>query len=499
MLRRTAIVATLAAAALALSSCAGTPSKPAPSGSANDPNASLVVGLVLEPTTLDIRRSSGAALEQLLIDNIYQGLVSRTPQNEIVDKLATAHEVSSDGLTYSFTLAPDITFHDGSVLDSEDVVSSFQEAQKDESVNGHGMFANVTAITAPDATSVEITLSEPDQNFLFNLTGAGGLVFATGDTTDPKTAENGSGPFTLDTWKKGDSISLARFDDYWGKPAGLAEVVLQYIPDFTAGVNAAVQHDVDVLTAIDPNLVPQLEKTDFTITEGKTTDKATLAFNNAKAPLNDKKVRQALRMAIDHKAVLAATGGNQALYGPIPELDPGFEDLSSSTSYNPAEAKKLLAEAGQTNLKLTLTIPSFYGTTISQVLVSQFNAIGVTLTVKNVEFSTWLNDVYTNKDYDLSYVLHVEPRDFGNWANPDYYFGYNNADVQKLYADAMAEVDPDASAKLLAQAAKIVADDAAADWLYVGTTLTAIAPGVSGFPTDSVNSRIDLAAITLTK
>ena len=74
----------------------------------------------------------------------------------------------------------------------------------------------------------------------------------------------------------------------------------------------------------------------------------------------------------------------------------------------------------------------------------------MTLEVDSVEFPTWLEDVYSNHDYDLSFVLHVEPRDFGNFANPDYYFGYDNSEVQDLYARALEEVDPDASAKLLA-------------------------------------------------
>src|SRR5690606_15657074 len=105
------------------------------------------------------------------------------------------------------------------------------------------------------------------------------------------------------------------------------------------------------------------------------------------------------------------------------------------------------------SLDLTLTIPSFYGTTVPQVLVSDLAKVGVDLKVESVEFPTWLEDVYTNHDYELSFVLHVEPRDFGNFANPDYYFGYDNAEVQELYTKALAETDEDASAKLLAEAA----------------------------------------------
>jgi len=495
--RRVALLSAIAASAVILSACTGTaaPETTAPTGEP-DPDATLQVGLVLEPTNLDIRHTSGAALEQILIDNIYEGLVSRTQENEIIPRLASDYEVSDDGLTYTFTLNDGITFHSGTALTSADVVASYEAVRTDATLQGNAEFASVAAITAPDPTTVQIVLTEPNQNFLFSLTGPAGLVFQAGDTTDLKTAENGTGPFTLTRWNKGSTITFARNDAYWGEPAGVAEVEFQYIPDFTAGVNTALDGGVQVLTAVDPNLASQLEG-DFTLTTGRTTDKATLAFNNAKAPLDDVRVREALRLAIDHEGLVEAVGAGSTMYGPIPELDPGYEDLSDVVSYDPEKAKKLLADAGQEDLELTLTIPSFYGTTVPKVLISDFQKVGVTLDVDSVEFPTWLEDVYTNHDYDLSFVLHVEPRDFGNFANPDYYFGYDNAEVQGLYADALAEVDPDTSAELLAKAARIVSEDHAADWLYNGATITAVSPLVSGFPEDSINSRIDLAGVTV--
>ncbi|MGX1695989.1 ABC transporter substrate-binding protein [Microbacterium keratanolyticum] len=503
MLRRSTgitLLAGIAAAAVILTACtsAPAPSPTATSAGTPDPDATITVGLVLEPTNLDIRRTSGAALEQILIDNIYEGLVTRTQDNEIEPRLASDYTVSPDGLTYSFTLNDGVTFHSGTALTSADVVASFQAVKDDPTLQGNADFAQVATISAPDAATVEITLTEPNQNFLFALTGPGGLVFQTGDTTDLKTAENGTGPFTLSRWNKGSTITFARNDTYWGEAAGVAEVVFEYIPDFTAGVNAAIDGSLDVLTAVDPNLAPQLEQTgEFVLTTGRTTDKGTLAFNNKKAPLDDIRVREALRLAIDHEALVAAVGAGQTMFGPIPELDPGYEDLSDVISYDVEKAKSLLKEAGHEDLDLTLTIPSFYGTTVPKVLVSDFAKVGVNLEVKSVEFATWLEDVYTNRDYDLSFVLHVEPRDFGNFANPDYYFGYDNPKVQSLYAQALAETDADASAALLAEAARLVSEDHAADWLYNGATITALVPGVAGFPQDSINSRINLQDVTV--
>jgi peptide/nickel transport system substrate-binding protein len=503
MLRRTALAATalLAASALLLTACTGGTSPDPTTTGEPDPDASLRVGLLLEPTNLDIRHTAGAALEQVLVDNVYQGLVTRDGEdgNAIVPALATDWTVSEDGLTYTFTLQEGVTFHDGTPLAANDVVTSLTTARDDATVQNGTDLAGVTDISSPDESTVVLTLGAPDADFLFALTGRAGLVYKTDDATDLQTDANGTGPFTVEDWAQGDSLVLARNDAYWGDAAGVAEVVFSYIPDQTASVNAAVAGDLDVATEIDPELSSQLEDTGFfTLETGQTTDKGTLAFNNARAPLDDPRVREALRLAIDHDGLIDAIGGvGQTLYGPIPELDPGYEDLSDVITYDPERARELLAEAGQEDLELTLTIPNVYTTTIPTYLVSAFNDVGVTLTVESVEFATWLQDVFTNKDYDLSFVRHVEARDFGNFANPEYYFGYDNAEVQSLYAEALASTDEAETDRLLAEAARIVSEDHAADWLFLSTPITAVGATVSGFPLNSLNVRMPLAGVTV--
>lgn len=489
-----AAVVIAATAALLLSGCQASPG----SSGEPDPDASVRIGLVLEPTDLDIRHTSGAALDQVLIDNVYQGLVSRTPDGDIVDTLAQEHRVSDDGLTYTFRLVDDAQFHNGDPLTAEDAAWSLKQVADDESMVDHELLSDVDSISADDDT-VTITLSHPDSNFLWALTGRAGLVLDRDADNDPSTSAIGSGPFTLDSWKQGDSLTLSRNDQYWGEAPDLQSVVLSYIGDTSTGVNAALAGDLDVLTAVEPTLKTQFDGTDFDVIEGKTTDKYTLAFNNARAPLDDKRVREALRLAVDHDAVIdAIDGAGVEMGGPIPEADPGYEDLTDVRPYDPERSRELLKESGHDGATLTLTVPDIYGTTVPNLLVSAYRDVGVTLTVNTVEFSTWLNDVYTNHDYDLSFVDHLEPRDFGDWADPDYYFGYDNADVQSLYAESVRSVDPDVAAEKLREAARIVAEDHAADWLYNALTLTAVGSGIHGFPTDSPNARIDLSTLSVT-
>ena len=499
MLRRTSLAAAalLATGALLLTACSAEQT-PAPTTSAvADPDASVALRLVSEPGNLDIRETAGAALDQLLIDNVYQGLVSRTAEQDIVPALASDYEVSPDGLTYTFTVREGVVFHDGQPLTPQDVVWSLTQVRDTASYRDSARLAAVTGIAA-NGQDVVLTLAAPDSSLLWNLTGRAGLVLKEGDTTDRKTAANGTGPFTLASWKQGDSVTLARFADYWGDPAGAAEVVFAYIPETQAALNAALAGEVDVVTGFDANLTEQIEANgDFTVEVGASTDKGTLAMNADEGPLADVKVRQAIRQAIDHDAIVEALGAGQTQYGPIPELDPGYEDLAELVPHDPDAARELLAEAGyDDDLELSLTLPSFYGTTVSQILVSNLHDVGITLQVNAVEFSSWLNDVYMNGDYELSFVLHTEARDFENWANPDYYFGYDDAEVQELFAQSLAATDEAEAADLLAEAARIVSEDHAADWLYNGASVVAVGANITGMPTVNVNERLNLVELT---
>ncbi|WP_394278933.1 ABC transporter substrate-binding protein [Microbacterium sp.] len=487
--------ALILAGALALTGCTGPSASPSGPSAEPDPAASVGIRLVLEPSNLDIRETAGAALDQILIDNVYQGLVSRTAEQEIVPSLASDYEVSADGLTYTFTLREGVTFHDGQELTPEDVVFSLTEVRENEAYRDSARLAKVEDIAA-DGQTITLTLSEPDSTLLWSLTGRAGLVLKKGDKIDRQTATNGTGPFTLADWKQGDSISFERNNEYWGEPAAVAEIVFSYVGDNQAALSGALAGDFDVLTGFDANLKDQIEAGgDFALTLGESTDKGTLAFNSTEGPLADVRVRQAIRQAIDKESIVEALGAGSTQYGPIPSLDPGFEDLSELAPFDPEAARTLLAEAGAEDIDLTLTIPSAYGTTVSQILVSNLRDVGITLQVDPVEFPAWLNDVYINQDYELSFVLHTEARDFENWANPAYYFTYDNPEVQALYAESVAATDEADAEARLAEAARLVAEDHAADWLYNGASVLAVSTAVSGMPATNVNERLNLAEL----
>lgn len=132
-----------------------------PAQAVPDLNATVNVGLVLEPTNLDIRNTAGIALDQVLIDNVYQGLVSRTQDGRIVPGLASRYSVSEDGLTYTFNIRNGVTFHSGKPFTVNDVVWSLNQVRTTPTLRGNADLKNVQSITSPNATTVVLRLKNP--------------------------------------------------------------------------------------------------------------------------------------------------------------------------------------------------------------------------------------------------------------------------------------------------------------------------------------------------
>ena len=461
-----------------------------------DAKNEVAIGLVLEPTSLDVRNDAGVATGQVLIDNVYQGLVGIDTGSiaDIVPVLATEMpEVSADGLEYTFTLQPDVTFHSGAKLTADDVVASLEPALTAETI---GFAVGVEKLSD---TQVKLTLDQPNTLLLWELAGSAGVILEGGSTEGLQNSANGTGPFEFTRWKQGDSITLDKNADYWGEPASLDRAVFRFFPEGRAAVNALKDGDIDAHTALLPPLRAEFEgNANFEMTRADSADVFTLAYNGARAPFDDPRVRQALSMAIDGETLVGTQNGDaKPLGSPITDGEPGYVDVTEVNGYDPEAARALLAEAGQQNLSLTITAPNFYDTASLDLVTSQLADIGVSAKVKPVEFPTWLNDVYSNHDFDLSYVDHAEARDFANYANPGYYFGYDNPEVQRLYAAATSSVNAADESALLEEAARLVAADAPAKWLFNYTPTNVVSTSVQGFPQVNTNSRVNLAGITV--
>ncbi|MBT1161500.1 ABC transporter substrate-binding protein [Bifidobacterium sp. SO1] len=466
----------------------------------------VTIGLKLAPTNLDIRNTSGSTLDQILIGNVYEGLVARDENNQVVPSIAKSWDESKDGLTYTFHLNENMTFSNGDKLTAEDVAWSINELIKNQYHDVDSLSMVKSVASDDNENTVTITLKTANSNLLWTLTGRPGLVFDKDAQYDAKTEAIGSGPYTVAKFVTNDSITLTANPKYWGAHKAKTEnVIIKYLADDNAAVNALKSGTVQVLAPITENLASPFtsDSEHYTVKAGDDTDKYVMAFNSKGKNTSDKRVRQAIRYAINHEELIASRGGaDKALGGPIPSLDPGYEDLTGLYPYDLDKAKSLMAEAGYTESKplaLTLTYANIYGTELGDQLRSQLAKIGIDLKVNVVEFSTWLQDVYTNKDYDISLVDHNESHDFYQWADPTYYYNYDNKDVQDLYEQAIAATSDDERDELLAKAAKIVSEDAPADWLFNYRVTTVWVNGVSGFPVNLNQTFLPLYNVTYTK
>ncbi len=458
----------------------------------------VTVGAILEPTSLDLVTVAGAAIDQALLDNVYETLLKLDEDGEIGPGLAELPEVSDDATVYTFTLQPDVFFHSGEPLTSADVRWSLDQ-QRAEAANESARLASIETVAAPDPLTVVVTLCQPDNDFTYLMTRRGGAVLQE-DATGLENSANGTGPFTFVDWNVGSSITLARNDDYWGAAPAISGITFQYFTDQNAMVNALTTDRLDIVTGINSDLVGQFQDNpDYTVNEGTTNGEFTLGFNNAREPFTDQSVRMAIRQAIDKEGYKELNNGfGTIIGGPVPPTDPWYEDLTDIAPYDPEAATAALAAAGYADgLDLTLTWPNLYPVSNAEYVASQLAEVGIDVTIETVEFSVWLEQVYTNHDYDMTAVLHVEPRDIANYANPAYYWQYDSAEVQELISAAKVNPDPDAAVEQLKEAARKISEDSPVDWLILAADLTVSTPDVTGYPTNDTGARFDASGITV--
>lgn len=499
MLRPLAL-ATIAVTGLLLAGCATATGPTVATTAAYNPDATVNIQVGLEPTSLDITTTAGSALQQLLLANVYEGLVGRDETGAPTPALATDWNVSTDGLTYTFTLR-DATFHDGNPVTPADVVWSIEQSSADGSKNPDAKrMSAVASVVASGTNQVVITLASRDINFLNVLSGAGGVVLEQAATVDLANATNGTGPYTVTQWNKGSTITLERFDGYWGDAPLNKDVIFHYIVDPTTAANALRTGEVDLLTGATAETTALFTADSaYNVQMGDSTSWMVLGMNSATGPLADERVRMAISQGIDKAGLISVIGGQAIEVGSISvPSDPWYEDLTGVAPYDTAAAKKLLADAGYSDLSLTLTVSNTYDTAITEYIAAQLKEIGITVTIQSVEFATWLDTVYTKKQYELTMVQHVDPWMVTYYGGP-YYWNYSNAEVTQLVTDAREATTLEERNTLLRKVTEVVSADAASDWLYSPQTVLIGTTAVSGYPINRIINYFPVSTITVAK
>jgi peptide/nickel transport system substrate-binding protein len=466
------------------------------------PNDTVTIGFTLEPVSLDITGVAGAAIPQVLLNNVYEGLLKVQPDGKIVPSLARTYSVSKNGLTYTFQLNK-AKFHDGSAVTARDVAwslnrvidpnSSVLPAQKQQ-------FSSVASVTARGPSTVVITLKARDNDFEFNLTQRGGVVFKTG-ATDFATKTNGTGPYKLKNWNRGSSITLERNENYYKPKAKTKTVVFRYILDATALSNAILSGQIDIMSTVQaPELLAAFRgRKNLKVYSGTTAGEVTLSMNNSKAPFNNPKVRQAIRQAINKKALIktAWAGYGLQIGSFVPPTDPWYENLASKYPFDLKKSRQLLTEAGYPNgFDMTLDVPPApYALASQEFIAASLAQVGIRVTLRPVAWAEWLDRVFAKANYDMSIVAHVERNDMAIYANPNYYFRFNNAQYQALIKQASEARTQTLRTNALRKAARILNDQHASDWLWLLPNLQVAKANVSGFQLNVVGDAYTVADI----
>jgi len=463
----------------------------------------ITIAIQLEPPHLDPTSAAAGAIDSVLYSNVFEGLTRFDSAGAVIPGLAKSWEISEDGLTYTFTLNEGVTFHDGSSMDAEDVKFSLDRIGAEDSANAQkALYAAISEVNVIDPATVEVKLSEANGNMLFNLAWGDAVIVAPESIEGIKQTPIGTGAFKFDSWTQGDKIELSRNESYWGTPAVLTKATFKFISDPTAAFSSMMAEDIDVFSGFPaPENLPQFEADPrFQVLVGSTEGETILSTNNKMPPFDNVKVREALAHAIDRQAIIdgAMFGYGTPIGTHFAPHNPAYVDQTAMSNYDPEKSKALLAEAGfPDGFETTLFLPPpSYARRGGEIIASQLAAVGIKAEITNVEWAQWLESVFKGKNFGLTIVSHTEPMDIGIYANPDYYFQYDNPTFQELMTKLNATTDPDMRTAMLGEAQTMISTDYVNGYLFQLAALSVAKAGLQGLWANAPTQANDLTAVS---
>ena len=463
----------------------------------------VTLAMVLEPPGLDPTMAPAASIGEIVHYNILEGLTKITQAGAVLPLLATDWTNDPDGKSYTFKLRRGVRFHDGSAFDAAAVKFSFDRARAADSTNKakKGVFDNISSVATPTPDVVILTLNNPDATLPFRLGENTAVILSPGSAASTATQPVGTGPYQLQSWQKGSAVTLVKWDGYRDAAAiKMNRATFRFINDNAAQVAALLAGDVDGMPRFGAvqNMKQFQADPRFTVAMGSTSGKGLLAINNQRAPLNDVRVRRAIAHAIDRKAFIDAVleGLGQPIGSHATPSEVGYVELNGMYPFDPAKARALLKEAGvAAPLKLTLTLPPpSYARKGGEVVAAMLAKVGIDCKIENVEWAQWLSGPFKGQ-FDLTIINHVEPLDYMQYANPDYYWGYKSAAFNALAKQRAEAMRGPARIKLYGDIQRLLAQDAVNAWLFNPMQVSVARKGLQGLWSSSPIFANDLSQL----
>ena len=454
----------------------------------------VVVGISQDLDSLDPHKAVAAGTKEVLF-NVFEGLVKPDKDGNLVPAVAENYEISEDGKVYTFTLRKDVKFHNGNLVTADDVVYSLQRSaglleNADPSVFVETALSNILEVNKIDEGTVEVVLENGDTELIGYLTSA----IIPKDYDEIGTVPIGTGPFKFVSYQPLESFKVVKNEDYYipGAPY-LDEVTFKIVPNNDAAMLELMAGTIDVYPYLTDASAEQL-KGKFNILEGNMNLVQALFLNNEVKPFDDVRVRRALYYAIDRQGIIdMVAGGKGTIIGS--NMFVGFgkyfnEEVTNMYSYNIEKAKELLTEAGYPNgFTFTITVPSNYTFHVdtAQVIVEQLKLVGITAKIQQIEWASWISDVYKGKNYEATIIgldAKLAARDvlerYKSTADNNF-LNYKSSKYDEIIDKAISSVNEEEKISYYKELQKILAEDAASVYIQDPALLVAVNKALGGY------------------
>ena len=341
--------------------------------------------------------------------NIFDGLVYRTPDVEIVPALATSWEELDDGTRLRFHLREGVTFQNGEPFNADAVKYTFDRmlGEQGEASPQRANYASIESVEVIDDLTADFHLKYPDPVLITKLAGYGGMIVPPGYIEEVgedafNAAPIGTGPFKVVDYQPKVSVTLEAFPDHWRGAPAVDKLVNRFIPEPATQLAELQAGRVDIVIDLPSSMIPVVESDpDLEVSSTSSPTVYSLFFNAKNGITADINVRKALIMAVDRKTIVEQLLPDAALpvnsfqsalsFGNDPELE-GYP-------YDPEQAKALLAEAGVapgTAIQMDLVPTDATFSEVAQAVASYLQAVGLNVTLKPYERSVYYNDIIPN-------------------------------------------------------------------------------------------------------
>lgn len=391
----------------------------------------ITIVLGAEPTTLDPHAADDGS-EKAVNDNVFETLMTRDAEGNLDLGLATAEPTQIDATTWEFTIPAGLTFHNGEPLDAAAVVHSV-ERMIDPDLNSEQLsyFSTLSGAEAVDDTTVRILTSGPDPILPARMYYFMIVPPEASQSDDFAAAPVGSGPYRFVSWDRGNEIVLEANPDWRGDAPDVTDVTYRFIEESGTRMAALMAGEVDLIT----NLLPEFDGQVPASVSMRGLEHPTVILNTNGGITADKRVRQALNLAVDKEALASALFEGQAQVEQGQLLGAtyfGFNDDISAYPYDPEQAMALLEEAGVAGGDITLVGTSgrwLKDREVAEVVAGYWSAIGLNVDVQIYEFDEYLQRLFDKEnradaifvvsgnellDADRSFSAYYAPSGFGS-------------------------------------------------------------------------------------